>query len=86
MNRLSRRLLIAIVGVALAAAGALALGLRAHAADDKKAVPAKAALSVVVVQPQRATLAVSARANGNIAAWQEASIGTEANGLRPSCW
>ena len=59
------------------------LGVRANAADDKKAAaPAKPALSVVVTQPQRATIPVSARANGNIAAWQEASVGTEANGLR----
>ncbi len=53
-------------------------------ADDKKAAsaPAKAALTVTVAQPQTTTLARSISANGNIAAWQEASIGTEANGLR----
>jgi len=59
--------------------------LSAAAADDKKAAasaPAKAALTVTVAQPQTATLARSISANGNIAAWQEASIGTEANGLR----
>jgi len=79
----------AIVGRALAAGAALALAasatvlaLRAHAVDDKKAAPAKPALSVVVTRPQRMTLPVTARANGNIAAWQEAIIGTEANGLR----
>jgi RND family efflux transporter MFP subunit len=56
----------------------------AHAADDKKAAsaPAKAALTVTVAQAQPATLARSISANGSIAAWQEASIGTEANGLR----
>ena len=76
-------LLSAVAGVAVAATAALLIGLRADAADDKKAAPAaKPALSVVVTQPQRATLPVSTRANGNIAAWQEASIGTEANGLR----
>ena len=54
------------------------------AADDKKAASsaAKAALTVTVAQPQSATLALRISANGNIAAWQEASIGTEANGLR----
>ena len=43
---------------------------------------ARPALSVVVTQPQRATLPLRIAANGNIAAWQEAIIGTEANGLR----
>jgi len=76
-------LLSAVAGLAVAVAAALVIGMRADAADDKKAaVPAKPALSVVVTQPQRATMAVSTGANGNIAAWQEASIGTEANGLR----
>ena len=84
MTRRSRQLLLsAVAAVAVAATAALVIGLRANAADDKKAaVPAKPALSVVVTQPQRATLPVSTRANGNVAAWQEASIGTEANGLR----
>jgi HlyD family secretion protein len=84
MTRRPRRLLLsAVAGVAIAATAALVIGVRANAADDKKAaVPAKPALSVVVTQPQRATLPISTRANGNVAAWQEASIGTEANGLR----
>jgi len=84
MTRRSRPLILsAVTAVAVAATAALVIGLRANAADDKKAaVPAKPALSVVVTQPQRATLPVSTRANGNVAAWQEASIGTEANGLR----
>jgi len=83
MTRRSRPLILSAVAAAVAATAALVIGLRANAADDKKAaVPAKPALSVVVTQPQRATLPVSTRANGNVAAWQEASIGTEANGLR----
>jgi len=56
-----------------------------RAADDKKpsaAAPARPALSVTLTQPQRAALPLSIAANGNIAAWQEAVIGTEANGLR----
>ncbi|CAN5180843.1 efflux RND transporter periplasmic adaptor subunit [soil metagenome] len=68
-----------------AAACALLLALLASpadAADDKKPAAPKAALSVVVTTPQRADLPLRIRANGNIAAWQEASIGTEANGLR----
>jgi len=75
----------AAVGGALVLAVAAALALRAQAVDDKadkKPAAAKPALTVVVTRPQRATLPLSVHANGNIAAWQEASIGTEANGLR----
>ena len=84
MIRRSRQVVVsAAVALAVATTAALVVGLRANAADDKKAaVAAKPALSVVVTQPQRSTMPVSTSANGNIAAWQEASIGTEANGLR----
>jgi RND family efflux transporter MFP subunit len=63
--------------------GAATLGV--HAADEKKpaaAAPAKPSLTVNVTQPQMASLATRISANGNIAPWQEASVGTEANGLR----
>ena len=43
---------------------------------------AKPALSVQTTQPQSAILPLRISANGNIAAWQDASIGTEAGGLR----
>jgi RND family efflux transporter MFP subunit len=71
---------IRLAAVALAAVFVISVS----AADDKKAAsgPAKAALTVTVAQPQQATLALRISANGSIAAWQEASIGTEANGLR----
>ena len=83
MNLSSRRSLIAAATLVVATQRDAARRLHARAADEKKAAaPAKPALSVVVVQPQRATLPLATRANGNIAAWQEASIGTEANGLR----
>jgi RND family efflux transporter MFP subunit len=44
--------------------------------------PAKAALSVSLVSPSPASVPALLQANGNIAAWQEAVIGSEANGLR----
>ncbi len=77
--------LTAAVAVALTATVTLAV----HAADDKpkdkagdtKATP-KAALTVTLTQAQRATLATGVSANGNIAAWQEAIVGAEANGAR----
>ena len=75
----------AAVGGAVVLVVAAALALRANAVDEKdakKPAAAKPALTVVVTRPQRATLPLTVRANGNIAAWQEASIGTEANGLR----
>ena len=82
MNRALVQRGVAIGGaIALVVAGALAL--RANAVDDKdakKPAAAKPALTVVVTRPQRATLPLTVRANGNNAAWQEASIGTEANG------
>ena len=60
-----------------------ALALHARATDDKKpAAVAKAALTVTVTQAQSASIAVRIAANGNVTAWQEASIGTETNGLR----
>ncbi len=74
-----RRLAAGACAAALLAA--LGTGLRVDAADEKRAA-VKPALSVVVTQPQRGTVPLRITANGNVAAWQEASIGTEANGLR----
>jgi RND family efflux transporter MFP subunit len=57
----------------------------AYAADTKidDAKPAaKPALTVTVVKPQALDWPNILSANGTIAAWQEASVGAEANGLR----
>lgn len=43
---------------------------------------AKPALTVTTVQPRIMQLPTILSANGNVAAWQEASIGSESNGLR----
>jgi RND family efflux transporter MFP subunit len=43
---------------------------------------AKPSLTVTVTTPQTASLAQKISANGNLAAWQEAIIGAEANGLK----
>lgn len=53
----------------------------ALAADDRKDAP-KAALTVTTAKPQAARLPITLTANGNVTAWQEASIGSESNGLR----
>ena len=55
----------------------------ARAADDpKKPAAPKPALTVTTTQLQRVSLPLRFTANGSVAAWQEASVGTEANGLR----
>jgi len=77
----SKILWLALGGAALL--GATTLAVRAN--DDKKPAPAAAArpaLSVTTTLPQSTALPLKIDANGNIAAWQEAIIGTEANGLR----
>ena len=88
MPSANRFLLIATpIAVALTA---LVVTLAVHAADkgadkgaDKHtAAPAKPALPVTVTTPQSTSVPLKIAANGNVAAWQEASIGTEANGLR----
>ncbi|QIL83002.1 efflux RND transporter periplasmic adaptor subunit [Diaphorobacter sp. HDW4A] len=72
--------LVALLG----AAGALVWSDDSQAADDKKASASepRPALTVSVVRPSAADLAARLPANGNVSAWQEASIGAESNGLR----
>ena len=84
----SRRIAV-VAAIVVAIAVVAAMALRARAGDDKPAAndkaasaPPRAALTVTVTQPQPAALPLRINANGSIAAWQEASIGTEANGLR----
>ena len=95
LNPRQRNVLIAVLGVLIIGGVAIAVALRA---DDERvaskagsgsgpvlaspAAPAKAALTVTVTQPQRSLLATAVSANGNIAAWQEAIVGAESNGLR----
>ena len=53
-----------------------------RAADEAPADTARPALTVSTAQPQRGAVPLRLAANGNVAAWQEASIGAEGNGLR----
>jgi HlyD family secretion protein len=72
----------------LAACGARESAPAAGAAPAPAAPPAagksgpRPALVVTVVRPERAELADTLSANGSVAAWQEASVGAEVNGLR----
>ena len=51
-------------------------------AETPKSTSITPALTVTVIKPQLANFPQQLSANGNIAAWQEAIIGSEANGLR----
>jgi HlyD family secretion protein len=78
----STRLLLVTTPIAVALAAVL-VTFAVHAADKPAAsAPAKPALTVTVTSPQVASVPLKIAANGNITAWQEASVGTEANGLR----
>lgn len=53
----------------------------ANAAEGEQPRPA---LTVTVAKPVREPLPIRLQANGNVMAWQEASVGAEVNGLRLS--
>ena len=66
------------------AAGLLSLVcLQGDLAMAQLASPAvRPALTISVAKPQWLSIGVTLRANGNIAAWQEASVGSQVGGLR----
>ncbi len=85
---------VAIALLAVFALSGLGIALyppASRAADGKKAdAPnagngtngAKPALTVTTALPLASRLPIKLAANGNVTAWQEASVGSEANGLR----
>lgn len=81
---LSRRTTLALsVSAALAVmVWGVSTQTQAQQAPAGAAAPSKAALTVQVVRPSAATMPVTLSASGNVAAWQEASIGAETQGLR----
>lgn len=70
--------LVLLVAAVLAASGPHS----AAAADQPAANQPRPALTVTTALPQAASGAVTLAANGSIAAWQEAIIGSQASGLR----
>jgi RND family efflux transporter MFP subunit len=91
MTRRQRTLLLALV--ALSVVAALAFWLLRKPAEPaplagatptaaKGAAPARPALTVSIAKPETSELNVTLAANGNVAAWQEAVVGSESNGLR----
>ena len=85
MTTARRQTLFALVAILVVGAATLwALSGRAFgpaAAAEPEAAP-RPALTVTVEVPRAVSLPQVLSANGNIAAWQEASVGSEANGLR----
>ena len=89
MTRMKRStlLIIAAVLVLLLAAAAF-LFARGKPAEQGAAKPKEAAaqprpaLTATVARPETSELTITLAANGNVAAWQEASVGSESNGLR----
>lgn len=73
---------LALVGAALTVAFARTNAEAPAGQQAAQPVAGQAALTVVVSQLQPASLSVRVAANGNIVAWQEAIIGTEAHSLR----
>lgn len=71
-----------VIASGVLATGLLAFGVRAADEPKAPASASKAALTVTTTTPQTIPIPLKISANGNIAAWQEAIVGTEANGLR----
>lgn len=80
---MSIRHLKTLTVVAAVAAAMAAVALKVRAAHAPAPAPiAQAALTVSTEHPQTMALPARINANGSVAAWQEASIGAEVNGLR----
>ncbi|MRW92329.1 efflux RND transporter periplasmic adaptor subunit [Duganella sp. FT80W] len=73
---------VLVAAFAVAAAGIAAYAPSTQAADDKKTDAPKPALTVTTTKPSAASLPIKLAANGNVAAWQEAVVSSESNGLR----
>lgn len=73
--------LAALLALTLLGGGAYLVSGRFRAQPNTAAVPTPA-LTITTVRPQTVELSRQLVANGNVAAWQEAIIGSEAGGLR----
>ena len=74
-----RRTLISIASIAVLTA--VSGFLITHAQDEAATAAVKPALTVSTARAQSSRLPRQLTANGNIVAWQEASVGAQANGL-----
>lgn len=76
---------LALLATLCLSAGLAACSPGAESPAAEGSAPAaapKPAMTVTVSRPQREALPLALAANGNVSAWQEASIGAELNGLR----
>lgn len=74
-------IVLAAVAALLLAGGAVFFSTSGAKVDKKTSAP-KPALTVTTVQPLQASFPIRLSANGSIAAWQEAIVGSETNGLK----
>ncbi|WP_434557268.1 efflux RND transporter periplasmic adaptor subunit [Pseudomonas sp. Z4-20] len=81
MKRKTRHVVLFVVTLACAIVVVM-MTVSPDGGPDSAEVPARPALTVAVTQLQSAMLATRVLAYGNVMAWQEASIGTESDGLR----
>ena len=82
---MKRSTLITLIVFALVVVGGAAfMSTRGKTSTDakSKAAAPKPSLSVTVAKPESSELTMTLAANGSVAAWQEASVGSESNGLR----
>lgn len=81
-KNLSKPLLIAAAVAALVGAGLYFSSKPKAAPEPAAAAAVKPALTVTTTRAAAAQLPIKLAANGNVAAWQEAIIGSESGGLR----
>lgn len=92
-GKLQPKLLVIVAALAVALGGAgwfmtksdktdANPGTNASVKTRPEAGTIKPALTITTTQPSTASLAIKLAANGNVAAWQEASVGAETSGLR----
>lgn len=74
--------LTVLVGCAVVVAAALTMLVSRASAENKAPAAGKPSLTVTTINPVQSSIAATLAASGNIAAWQEAIVGAESNGLR----
>ena len=83
MNKMKTKpVVLAVLALCIAGGIGLATMQDATAAKEEKKTAQTPALTVTTIRPTTASLPLQLTANGNVAAWQEAVIGNESNGLR----
>jgi RND family efflux transporter MFP subunit len=83
---MNRKTLITALAGAFLFSGLLLLASRSSSAQsagaEKAAATGKASMTITTTKPLQGSLPLRLSANGNVAAWQEASVGSESSGLR----